>query len=51
MVKDLQIQCYKSIHLIMALAVGIPGFLLVGIGIPLAILYMMCRDKDRLDTV
>lgn len=51
MVKDLQVQCYKSIHLIMSLAVGVPGFLLVGIGIPSAILYMMCRDWDRLDTV
>jgi len=51
MVKDLQVQCYKNLHTFVAIIGGVTGFLCVGMGIPTAILYMMCRDRDRLETI
>jgi|JI10StandDraft_1071094.scaffolds.fasta_scaffold221452_1 hypothetical protein len=51
MVKDLQVQCYKNLHIFVSLVGGISGFLIVGLGIPSAILFMMCWDKDWLETI
>ena len=48
---DLQVICWVGYHWIFTVYIALPGILLYGIGIPAGVLYLMRRDRDRLDTL
>ena len=48
-VQDYSMQCYQGWHMIMALAVGVPGVLLWCISVPLGTALFLRRNQHRLD--
>ena len=48
---DLQVKCREGYQLIVTVFIALPLLLLWGIGIPSGALYLMWKQKDRLDTI
>ena len=48
---DLQSPCWEGYHWIFTVYIALPGILIYGLGIPAGVLYLMRRDRDRLDTL
>jgi len=48
---DLQVICWKGMHLQMSIYIAFPCLFMWGLGIPAGTFVLMRREKDRLDTV
>jgi hypothetical protein len=47
--QDLDLQCYKGLHLRLALLLGLPGVVFFCIGVPLSAALFLRRNQNRLD--
>jgi hypothetical protein len=51
LVGDLQVICFKDLHVYFAWYLALPCLVIWGLGIPLIVFVMMRKDSDKLDTV
>jgi len=45
---NLEIKCWESEHLKWALMVGLPSFVFWGLGLPIAAIWMLRRNQEKL---
>jgi hypothetical protein len=48
---DLEVLCFKGPHKFWSLAVGLPGMLAWGFGIPIFALILLVRERSRIDNL
>ena len=48
---DLEVLCHKGPHKFWSLAIGLPGMLLWGFGIPIFALILLVRESSRIDNL
>ena len=49
--RDLQVQCWQSEHTTYALALGLPAFLIWGLGMPIAATLFLRKNKAKLNSI